>query len=75
MPTRKRSAEVIKVIEKSVDCCKEPYNKKQKVAWQLSLSLHHFLKRAESCQYTGSARQLVQPDHAPQSPAFSNSSD
>jgi hypothetical protein len=40
---------------------------RQKAACQRLL--HHFFKGVESCQSTGFARELVQPEHAPHSPA------
>jgi hypothetical protein len=68
-----RCAKVTQAIDSSVACYKELYSERQKAA--LQQSLHHFFRGAESCQSTGSARQLVQPDHAPHSPASSDSSD
>jgi hypothetical protein len=61
---RERSAKVTRAIESAVVCYKEFYSERQKAA-----SLHHFFRRAESCQSTGSAREPVQPDHASHSPA------
>jgi hypothetical protein len=70
---RERSAKVTMAIESAVVCYKELYRKGQKAVCQFSL--HHFFKRVESCQSIGSAKELVQPDDAPHSPASFESPD
>jgi hypothetical protein len=63
---RDRSAKVTTAVVSTVAFCKELYSGRQKAACQLCL--HHFFRRVESCQSTGSERDLVQSDHAPRSP-------
>jgi hypothetical protein len=65
---RERSWKDIRVIESAVSYY-EVCSKRQKAA--LHLSLRHFFKRGEICQSTFSARDLVQPNSAAQSPIFS----
>jgi hypothetical protein len=50
--SRERTAKVTRVTESAV-AYKELYSERYKAACQLSL--HHFFKRLESCQSTGSA--------------------
>jgi hypothetical protein len=70
---RERTAKVTRVIGSAMACYKEFYSERQKA--ESHLSIHHSFKRVESYQSTGSARELVQYECVPHSPASFESSD